>query len=48
LLIRKIGRPAASIANGISDPNGNPCSFRDIVDSIPTLTSDSRVRLRSA
>jgi hypothetical protein len=48
LLIKNIGRPAASNANGISDPNGNPDNFFDIVDNIPTLTSDSSVLLLSA
>ena len=48
LLMRKMGRPAGSSAKGISEPKGNPGCRRDIVDSVPMETSESRVRVRSA
>src|SRR5580700_7403748 len=48
LLMRKMGRPAASSANGMSDPKGNPGCLRDIVDRVATETSERRVRARSA
>jgi hypothetical protein len=48
LLIRKIGRPEASSANGISEPKGKPSRLRESVDRVPTEASDIRVRTRSA
>src|ERR1700760_3179047 len=48
LLMRKTGRPARSSANGIREPKGNPACLRDIVDSVPTDTSERSVRIRSA
>src|ERR1700733_2756469 len=48
LLMRKIGRPAESSANGIRDPKGNPECLRASVDRVATGTSDKRVRTRSA
>ena len=48
LLMRNTGRPAGSSAKGISEPKGNPGCRRDIVDSVPTETSEARVRMRSA
>jgi hypothetical protein len=48
LLMRKMGRPAPSSANGISDPKGNPGCLREIVDRVAMETSDMSVRARSA
>src|ERR1035437_10135317 len=48
LLMRKMGRPAASRAKGIREPKGNPGCLCDSVESVATGTSDMRVRTRSA
>src|SRR5271165_4273880 len=48
VLIRKTGRPLASSAYGINDPNGNPCCFRDRVERLPMRPECINVRARSA
>src|ERR1035438_4313517 len=48
LLIRKMGRPAASSAKGIREPKGKPVCFLEIVDSVAIDVSESSVRIRSA
>src|ERR1017187_3675427 len=48
LLIRKMGRPAESSANGIREPKGNPGCLRDSVERLATGTSEMRVLTRSA
>jgi hypothetical protein len=48
LLIRRMGRPAASSAKGIREPKGKPVCFLEIVESVAIDVSESSVRIRSA
>src|SRR5258707_12959250 len=48
LLMNNTGRPRSSVAYGIIDPNGNPGNFRECVDKLPILPSETSVRARSA
>src|ERR1035441_7438313 len=47
LLMKKTGRPRPSAAYGITEPNGNPANFRECVDRLPILATETSVRARS-
>jgi hypothetical protein len=48
LLTKKMGRPSASIANGVIEPNGKPGKRWEWVDRLPIRPIEARVRERSA
>lgn len=48
VLMRKTGRPASSSPYGITDPKGNPCCLREMVERVPIRPRYTSVRARSA